>query len=81
MSRLPDDVRRLPPRVRLAAALEALPETDRLVLSLRLLEGLSSLETAGALRISVNEVEKRMSAATARLTLELGAQPGERRAA
>lgn len=81
MSHLPDDVRRLPPRVRLAAALEALPEADRLVLALRLLEGLSSLETAGALRISVNEVEKRLSAATARLTLELGAQPGHRRAA
>src|SRR5262249_39583586 len=37
-------------RTRVAAALEAMPERDRLVLALRLLEGLSPLESAGAPR-------------------------------
>jgi Mrp family chromosome partitioning ATPase len=47
-ARLPKKVATLPLRVRLEASLEALAETDRRVLTLRLLEGLSALEVAGA---------------------------------
>src|SRR5215471_7068382 len=50
--RLPTAVRRLPLRVRLAAAIERLPESQRLVLALRLLDGLSTIETAGALKLT-----------------------------
>jgi DNA-directed RNA polymerase specialized sigma24 family protein len=80
-ARLPVSVRRLPTRVRLAAAIEALPETDRLVLTLRLLEGLSSLETAGALRVTAREVEQRMTAALDLLSQELQSRRPLRKAA
>lgn len=80
-ARLPSRVRSLPTRVRLAAAIDALPETDRLVLSMRLLEGLSTLEAAGALRLTVREVEKRMATALLVLTHELGSRPSQRGAA
>jgi DNA-directed RNA polymerase specialized sigma24 family protein len=73
--------RRLPERARLAAALEALPEMDRLVLSLRLIEGLSTLETAGALRVKADEVEKRMASALLKLSPQTGVRPASRRAA
>ncbi len=62
-SRLPSAVRRLPSRVRLAVALEAMPEPDRVVLALRLLEGLTAAEAAGALRMSAREVEQRLGLA------------------
>ncbi len=81
MSRLPRRVRELPPRVRLLAALEALPETDRLVLSLYLLERLSSLEIAGALRLTTREVEQRRVAALTSVARELGGPSSLRRAA
>ncbi len=80
-SRLPSAVRRLPSRVRLAAALEAMPEPDRLVLSLRLLEGLSAVEAAGALRMSAREVEQRLGLALSSLARELGERSSLRRAA
>jgi DNA-directed RNA polymerase specialized sigma24 family protein len=81
MRRLPAGIRRLPPRVRLAAAIEALPETDRLVLTLRLVEGLSALEAAGAMRLRVTEVEKRTASSLMALARELAARVPLRRAA
>ncbi len=80
-ARLPSGVRQLPERVRMAAALEALPETDRLVLTLCLIEGLSLLEAAGALKLSVRETEQRMSTAMESLALEMGVRSTLRRAA
>jgi len=79
--RLPEDVLRLPERVRLAAAIEALPDQDRLVLAMRLLEGLSALEAAGALRCPEREVEQRYQTALLTLARELGARVAARRAA
>ncbi|MEY4070625.1 MAG: hypothetical protein RL721_1239 [Candidatus Eisenbacteria bacterium] len=80
-ARLPKQVRELPVRVRLAAAIEALPETDRLVLSLRLLEGLSVAETAAALKLDRREVERRTDASLGLLGRELGVETTLRRAA
>jgi DNA-directed RNA polymerase specialized sigma24 family protein len=77
--RLPTDVRRLPLRVRLAAAIERLPEPQRLVLALRLLDGLTTVEAAGALKLSAHEVESRFTTALGSIADELGA--GVRRAA
>ena len=79
--RLPKHVDRLPVRVRLAAAIESLPEAERLVLSLRLLEGLSPLEAAGALKLEVREVEVRMNAAMDVLRQDMGVRAPLRRAA
>lgn len=79
--RLPKQVDRLPVRVRLAAAIESLPEAERLVLSLRLLEGLSPLEAAGALKLEVREVEVRMNAAMDVLRQDMGVRAPLRRAA
>jgi len=56
-----------PLRARIAAAIEALPGLDRLVLALRLLDRLSALETAGALRLPAREVEERTRLALATL--------------
>jgi len=70
-ARVPSGVRRPSARVRFAAALEALPERDRLVLTLRLVEGLSTLEAAGALRMPTSEVEQRMASALRTLSDEL----------
>jgi len=56
---------RTPQRAGLAAAIASLPERDRLVLSLRLLEHLTSLETAAALRLTSLEVERRVASALA----------------
>ncbi|MEQ1834031.1 MAG: sigma factor-like helix-turn-helix DNA-binding protein [Candidatus Eisenbacteria bacterium] len=79
--RLPARVRQLPERVRMAAALEALNETDRLVLTLCLIEGLTLLEAAGALQLTVREAERRMTTAMEALTLEMGVRTTLRRAA
>ncbi len=79
--RLPSGVGRLPSRVRLAAAIEALPEVDRLVLALRLLEGLSAQEAAGALRLPAAEIEKRTASAMLQLSREIGVDQPLRRAA
>lgn len=80
-ARLPKKVAALPLRVRLAAALEALPETDRRVLTLRLLEGLSASETAGALNLRRADVERRTTLALTNLSTELGVRTPMRRAA
>lgn len=80
-ARLPARVRQLPERVRMAAAIEALPETDRLVLTLCLLEGLTLLEAAGTLQLTVRETERRMTTAMEALTLEMGVRTTLRRAA
>ena len=79
--RLPTGVNRLPERVRLAAAIEALPERDRQVLALRLVEQLSPLEAAGALKLSVRDIEHRYATSLLLLARELGAKPAHRRAA
>ena len=79
--RLPKQVDRLPVRVRLAAAIESLPKAERLVLSIRLLEGLSPLEAAGALKLEVREVEVRMNAAMDVLRQDMGVRAPLRRAA
>jgi DNA-directed RNA polymerase specialized sigma24 family protein len=71
--RLPAAVHRLPLRVRLAAAIERLPESHRLVLALRLLDGLSTLEAAGALKLNAHDVEARLASALETLAGELGA--------
>lgn len=68
-------------RKRLAAALDALPELDRVVLSLRLLDGLSVLEVAGALHVPVSEVERRTLAASRVLARQLGVRRSQRRVA
>lgn len=70
-ARLPKAVGRLPLRVRLAAAIERLPETQRLVLALRLLDGLSTIETAGALKLAAREVESRLGTALETLASEM----------
>ena len=70
-----------PDRERIESALATLAEADRLALSLRLLEGLSTLETAGAMRVKVSEVEKRLASALRVLSHELGVRPRLRRAA
>ena len=79
--RLPSGVSRLPERVRLAAAIEALPERDRQVLALRLVEQLTPLEAAGALKLNVREIEHRYSTSLLLLARELGVKPANRRAA
>ena len=79
--RLPSGVARLPERVRLAAAIEALPERDRQVLALRLVEQLSPLEAAGALKLTVREIEHRYATALLLLARELGLKPTQRSAA
>ena len=65
-------VRRLPTRVLAAAAIEKLPERSRLVLSLRLLEGLTPLETAGALRTTVSVIEREYVDALRTIAASLG---------
>jgi DNA-directed RNA polymerase specialized sigma24 family protein len=68
-------------RKRVVAALEALPEPERLVLSLRLLDGLSPLEAAGALQLSAREVERRTLSAWRALSRQLGIRRPVRRVA
>lgn len=77
MSRPPRAARPLPataspdPRARIAAALEALAAADRLVLALHLLEGMTVLEIAGALKLKAREVEQRRRAALTAIAREL----------
>ena len=78
-ARLPVAVERLPLRVRLSAAIERLPESQRLVLALRLLDGLSAIETAGALKLTSREVDSRLALALEALAEEMGS--ARRRAA
>jgi DNA-directed RNA polymerase specialized sigma24 family protein len=68
-------------RTQLATALESLPDLDRLVLSLYLLEGLSVLEIAGALKLTTREVEQLRVAALATIAKGLGKDVNGRRAA
>ena len=80
-SRAPSSVSEAPTREQIVAAIDVLPELERLVLSLQLLEGLTPLEAAGALRLTTHEVEKRMATALRLLSRELGVRPALRRAA
>jgi DNA-directed RNA polymerase specialized sigma24 family protein len=59
-------------RARIAATLAALAEADRLVLALHLLEDLTVLEIAGALKLKAREVEQRRRAALTAIARELG---------
>ncbi len=72
MRRLPAEVSRLPERVRVDAAIEALPPRDRQVLALLLVERLTPLEAAGVLRMSVRQVEQSLEALLARIASEAG---------
>jgi DNA-directed RNA polymerase specialized sigma24 family protein len=65
--------RRLSPRVRVAAAIERLPESHRLALALRLVDRFSTLEAAGALELTAHEVESRFASALESIAGELGA--------
>ena len=73
-ARVPAAVRRLPARVLAAAAIERLPQRSRLVLSLRLLEGLTPLEAAGAMRTTVSVIEREYADAIRAITGTLGAR-------
>ena len=68
-------------RTGIATALDSLPDMDRLVLSLYLLEGLSTLEIAGALKLTTREVEQYRKSALAAIARGLGSQVSERKAA
>lgn len=57
MKRSVASVHQLPARVRVSAAIEKLADRERQVLALLLLERLTPLEAAGALRLSVRQVE------------------------
>lgn len=57
MKRTIPSVEKLPARVRVAAAIEKLADRERQVLALLLLERLTPLEAAGALRLTVRQVE------------------------
>lgn len=58
-------------RTRLESALEALPDRDRLVLTLLLVERMSPIETAGALRLSVRHVERTYEEMVVSLRLQM----------
>lgn len=80
MRRAPAGVDRLPENVRVDAALEALDPRDRHVLALLLMERLTPLEVAGALRMTVRQVEQAFELALGRVAAEaVAARP--RRAA
>lgn len=57
MKRTVPSVEKLPARVRVSAAIEKLADRERQVLALLLLERLTPLEAAGALRLTVRQVE------------------------
>jgi DNA-directed RNA polymerase specialized sigma24 family protein len=67
MRRLPAAVNRLPLHVRLSAEIEALEPAERQVLSLCLLDELTPLEAAGALKRPVREIERTLVETLARL--------------
>jgi len=68
--RLPAAVRRLPARVRVAAAIEKLDPRTQHVLALRLAEGLSALEASGALQIPASRIERILLEALDRIAAE-----------
>ncbi|MBK7368539.1 MAG: hypothetical protein IPJ04_11680 [Candidatus Eisenbacteria bacterium] len=57
MKRTIPSVEKLPARVRVSAAIEKLADRERQVLALLLLERLTPIEAAGALRLTVRQVE------------------------
>ena len=57
MKRTVPSVDKLPARVRVSAAIEKLADRERQVLALLLLERLTPIEAAGALRLTVRQVE------------------------
>ncbi len=71
MRRLPDAVRALPEGIRASAAIESLSPRERSVLALMLLEGLTPMETAGALGTSARQVERLYTAALDSVTREM----------
>jgi len=78
MRRLPTAVQKLPPHVRVSAAIEKLEDRERDVLALLLLERLSPLEAAGALRLSVRQVESSFQLAIETLSSEFGSRTASR---
>jgi len=80
MRRLPTAVDALPEQVRVAAAIERLETRERHVLELVLLERLTTLETAGALRLHVRDVERLLATALERIAAEAGRAPARPRA-
>ena len=80
MRRLPTEVAELPIHLRATAELEALEPRERDVLALCLLEKLSPIEAAGALRMTVGELNRVLSSTLDRLAAALAA-PESRRTA
>jgi DNA-directed RNA polymerase specialized sigma24 family protein len=78
---LPEAVRKLPLRVRMQAAIEKLEARERQVLSLMVVEGLTALETAGAMGLSKRAVETSYQSAIEAIAAETGARKAQRRAA
>ena len=78
---LPPTVAKLPLRVRMQAAIEKLETLERHVLSLMVVDGLTALETAGALGVSKRQVETLYQAAITTIAAETGARKSQRRAA
>ncbi len=78
---LPPVVRKLPLRVRMQAAIEKLEARERQVLSLMVVEGLTALETAGAMGLSKRAVETSYQNAIEAIAGETGARKAQRRAA
>ncbi|MFN8586452.1 MAG: hypothetical protein U0704_01530 [Candidatus Eisenbacteria bacterium] len=74
MKRNVPSVEKLPARVRVAAAIEKLADRERQVLALLLLEQLSPLEAAGALRLTVRQVEASFALAVETLREESAAR-------
>ena len=78
MRRLPADVSRLPLHVRAAAEMEALEPRQRQVLALCLIEHLTPLEAAGALRMSVREFERTLASTLDQVAAALAAPRARR---
>lgn len=74
MKRSVPSVEKLPMRIRVTAAIEKLADRERQVLSLLLLERLSPIEAAGALRLTVRQVEASFSLAVESLREETSAR-------
>ena len=74
MKRSVPSVEKLPMRIRVTAAIEKLADRERQVLSLLLLERLTPIEAAGALRMSVRQVEASFSLAVESLREEISAR-------
>jgi len=78
MRRLPEAVTRLPERVRVDAAIEALEPAERNVLALLLIERLTPLEAAGVLRMTVRNVEQTLESLLVRIDAETGVSRSRR---